>query len=74
MSDDVSSLGGSILVSMLQVMFIGLKLGNVITWSWWWVMSPLWISWAFALIVFIFLFAFFINWREMFTESFKRKL
>ena len=29
---------------MLTVAFIVLKLANVIDWSWWWVLSPLWIS------------------------------
>lgn len=28
----------------LTLLFIGLKLGHVIKWSWWWVLSPLWIS------------------------------
>lgn len=28
----------------LTLLFIGLKLGHVIAWSWWWVLSPLWIS------------------------------
>lgn len=32
------------LMSLLLVLFIGLKLCNVIDWSWWWVMSPLWIG------------------------------
>ena len=27
----------------LALLFIGLKLGGVIAWSWWWVLSPLWI-------------------------------
>ena len=26
---------------LLTILFIGLKLGHVITWSWWWV-APLW--------------------------------
>lgn len=26
--------------SLLTILFVGLKLGNVITWSWWWVLSP----------------------------------
>jgi membrane protein implicated in regulation of membrane protease activity len=26
----------------LLLLFIGLKLANVIDWSWWWVMAPLW--------------------------------
>jgi hypothetical protein len=25
---------------MLTILFIGLKLSNVIDWSWWWVLSP----------------------------------
>ena len=31
-------------VSMLTVAFIVLKLTGVINWSWWWVLSPLWIG------------------------------
>lgn len=43
MSESTSSDGASF-PSLLLLLFIGLKLGNVINWSWWWVMSPLWIS------------------------------
>lgn len=28
---------------LLTLVFIVLKLTNVIAWSWWWVLSPLWI-------------------------------
>lgn len=28
----------------LTIVFIILKLCGIITWSWWWVLSPLWIS------------------------------
>lgn len=28
---------------MLTVLFIGLKLTDTIDWSWWWVLSPIWI-------------------------------
>jgi hypothetical protein len=31
---------------LLTILFIGLKLGGVIAWSWWWVLSPLWIPLA----------------------------
>ena len=31
-------------IGLLTILFIGLKLGNVITWSWWWVLSPVIIS------------------------------
>ena len=33
-------------ISLLTVLFIGLKLCNVIDWSWLWVLSPLWIGFA----------------------------
>ncbi len=36
---------GRILFTLL-VTFIILKLANIINWSWWWVMSPLWIGLA----------------------------
>jgi uncharacterized protein (DUF983 family) len=28
----------------LTILFVGLKLTGYINWSWWWVLSPLWIS------------------------------
>lgn len=28
---------------LLTVLFIGLKLTGYIAWSWWWVLSPLWL-------------------------------
>lgn len=31
-------------VSALTLIFIVLKLLNVIAWSWWWVLAPIWIS------------------------------
>lgn len=30
-------------LEVLTIVFIVLKLTNVITWSWWWVLSPIWI-------------------------------
>lgn len=27
---------------LLGVLFIGLKLGGAIDWSWWWVLAPFW--------------------------------
>lgn len=35
----------------LTLAFIILKLCNVITWSWIWVLAPLWIMWTFVLII-----------------------
>lgn len=46
MNEKKSAAGGcGIGVSgLLQVAFIVLKLCGVIDWSWWWVLSPTWIS------------------------------
>lgn len=38
---------------LLTLLFVGLKLGNVIQWSWVWVLSPLWIYYALVLLVVI---------------------
>jgi len=46
-----SSSGGIGFVGLLTVLFIGLKLTNYIDWSWWWVLSPIWISTALVLVV-----------------------
>jgi membrane protein YdbS with pleckstrin-like domain len=34
--------GGISFLSLLALLFIGLKLTGVIDWSWWWVTAPLW--------------------------------
>lgn len=39
--------------SLLTILFIGLKLGKVIDWSWWWVLSPLWISLGIGVVIFL---------------------
>lgn len=36
---------------LLAIVFIVLKLTGVITWSWWWVLSPLWISALIAVVI-----------------------
>ena len=36
--------GGIGFTGLLTIAFIVLKLCNVISWSWWWVLSPIWIS------------------------------
>ena len=42
--------------TLLTIAFIVLKLCNVITWSWWWVLSPIWISIAIVVLGLLFLF------------------
>jgi len=45
MNNNQSSRNGGIgFVGLLTIVFIVLKLTNVITWSWVWVLSPIWIS------------------------------
>jgi len=38
-------------LNVLLLIFIVLKLTNNISWSWWWVLSPLWIALGFACIL-----------------------
>jgi hypothetical protein len=51
MSSSSSSSGGISFTGALTILFIGLKLGNVINWSWWWVLSPIWISLSLVLFI-----------------------
>jgi hypothetical protein len=44
MSENKSNSGGIGFVGLLAILFIGLKLTGYIAWSWWWVLSPVWIS------------------------------
>ncbi|MBD3189474.1 MAG: hypothetical protein GF308_02470 [Candidatus Heimdallarchaeota archaeon] len=47
--------GGLGLPMLLFIIFLILKLTNVIDWSWWWVTAPLWISAALVILFFIFI-------------------
>ncbi len=42
MSKEVNHSGGIGVLGLLGVLFVGLKLGGVIDWSWWWVTAPFW--------------------------------
>lgn len=39
-----SGKAGAGFTSLLQIVFITLKLCHVINWSWFWVLSPIWIE------------------------------
>lgn len=59
---------------LLTVVFITLKLLGKITWSWWWVLSPIWLTTIIAiviLIVAVFGVSAFEVWKE---EKAKRKV
>lgn len=50
MNNSASS-GGMGFFSTLTLIFIVLKLTEVIAWSWWWVLAPLWMTLAAAFAV-----------------------
>ena len=43
--------GGGIFLSLLTILFIGLKLTGHIDWSWWWVLSPIWVPIGLVLVI-----------------------
>ncbi len=54
MSKNTSSSSSGIgFFGLLTILFIGLKLTNYIDWSWWWVLSPIWISAIFVIAIFV---------------------
>ena len=54
MSENTTTASGGIgFGGLLTIVFIVLKLCGVITWKWIWVLSPLWISAALVLAVFL---------------------
>lgn len=44
MSESKTAKGGIDFTGLLTILFIALKLTGYIKWSWWWVLSPIWIS------------------------------
>jgi hypothetical protein len=57
-----SRTGGIGFSGLLTIVFITLKLTDYIDWSWWWVLSPLWIPFVIIAIVIVLL-AMFTNGR-----------
>lgn len=51
MSENKSTSNGIGFTGLLLIAFIVLKLCNVITWSWWWVLSPAWITAGIAIVL-----------------------
>jgi hypothetical protein len=52
---ELKSSSGIGFTGLLTVLFIGLKLANVISWSWWWVLSPIWIMFVLVTVLIIFI-------------------
>ena len=62
MKNNSSNDTGMSFSAVLTLIFVVLKLCKVIDWSWWWVLSPLWISTI--LIIAIYFIAWFIYKRK----------
>jgi len=58
MSSNSSNSGGIGFVGLLTILFVGLKLTGYITWSWLWVLSPIWIMAILVIILALIMFAF----------------
>lgn len=43
---DKNTAGGMNFLGWLTLLFITLKLTHNVDWSWWWVLSPIWISFS----------------------------
>lgn len=56
MSDSSSSSGGIGFFGLLAIVFITLKLLNVIAWSWWWVLAPIWMPLPLVLLIILIIF------------------
>jgi hypothetical protein len=54
MANEGAKGGGIGFAGLLTVAFIVLKLTGTIAWSWWWVLSPLWIPIVILICVFLF--------------------
>lgn len=50
--------GGNGALSILLIAFVILKLCHVIDWSWWWVLSPMWIPFILLIIIIILIYYF----------------
>ena len=52
-SNNNSSSAGIGFWGLLTIAFIVLRLTKTIAWSWWWVLAPIWIPAAIAIIAFV---------------------
>lgn len=57
--EDAKTATGLSLPVVVFIVFLTLKLAGVISWSWWWVTSPLWIMAAFTILLTVLFFGLF---------------
>ena len=65
--------GGISLSGLTFIVFLVLKLCGVIDWSWWWVTSPLWISFILYVLIIVGVFVYYYL-EETSTERYLKKL
>jgi hypothetical protein len=53
MSNNNKANGGIGFTGVLTIVFIVLKAVDVINWSWWWVLSPLWIEFIVVIVIIV---------------------
>ena len=46
-------IGGDYFFTLLAILFIALKLLDKISWSWWWVLAPIWLPTIIAIVIFV---------------------
>lgn len=52
MSEQTTTYSGGIgFFGLLGIVFITLKLTGYISWSWWWVLAPIWGPFAFLIVI-----------------------
>ena len=61
-NNNTTTSGGIGFVGLLTIVFIVLKLLGKIAWSWWWVLSPIWISTIVAILFLLIYFIIVIKW------------
>jgi hypothetical protein len=64
--------GGISFLGLLFLLFLGLKLGGVIDWSWWWIFAPLWMPLVLGLLIGLIVIIFYHNGRRKMSKLFRR--
>ncbi len=59
MKDKSITINVGLLGVVLFLVFLALKIFNVVTWSWWWVTAPLWLPVVASLIIIVAVFSYF---------------
>ena len=66
--------GGTGFIGLLTIAFIVLKICNIIDWSVWWVLSPIWIPVAFVILIVIIISIIWLIKKKAETKKHKARL